>query len=100
MNTEPFQWIIIAGEHHKYETGHELSFEVSDIIVHPLYSEMTFDNDLALMRLSSSSGGFPCDNIHIQPVIFPPSSKLSKHMNYEMCFASFGDVFLNGWLAW
>ena len=57
--------MVIAAEHHQYEDGNEISFEVIDVMMHENYDQSTLDNDIALLKIK---GKFPCDNDHIKPV--------------------------------
>ncbi|XP_068231252.1 transmembrane protease serine 9-like [Palaemon carinicauda] len=79
---------VLIGEHNwgtTTETSVTEKRDVSQIIVHPQYSSKTFDNDMALLKLSSPIS-FPSDN-KIAPVCLPDAGNAYDNV----------DAIITGW---
>lgn len=71
---------IIIGEHDwsiTSETSVTQRLSIAQIIVHPSYSPITYDNDIALIKLSS-------------PITFPSNNKIAP-----ICFPTAGNLYAN-----
>uniref|UniRef100_A0A3Q2GCD3 Peptidase S1 domain-containing protein n=1 Tax=Cyprinodon variegatus TaxID=28743 RepID=A0A3Q2GCD3_CYPVA len=80
--TEPFIWEVFLGRQKLTDgnTKNEVSRKIGKIVVHPRFNSITFDNDIALLRLSSSVKFTD----YIRPV----------------CLAERGSTFSNGTTSW
>ncbi|XP_047459421.1 plasminogen activator, urokinase a [Mugil cephalus] len=54
------------------DTDKEQSFDVEKIIVHPQYSDSNYDNDIALLKIKSKSGGRAVKTNSVRTVCLPP----------------------------
>ncbi|XP_017289992.1 chymotrypsin-like protease CTRL-1 [Kryptolebias marmoratus] len=79
----PLLWTLYFGrETQAGPNVNEVSKSVSDIIVHPNYNNTLFNNDLALMKLTSSV----TFTDYIRPICLASSS--SQFFNSTMCWAT------------
>lgn len=63
-------WLTYSGLQYQYKISDALQRRVAKIIPHPLYSQMTYDYDIALLELSEP---LVFSNT-IQPICLPSSS--------------------------
>ena len=57
----------------------EESLAISEIINHPEYNPSTFENDVAILKVS---GSFTCEPGKIWPACIPNEEVTSMHLNY------------------
>lgn len=66
------QVVVVAGEHQRSVTeGSEQVMEVRDIILHPGYDAVTYENDIAIVKLMENLNF----NEYVQPIGMPPEGK-------------------------
>lgn len=90
--TSPSAWTIYLGRQtQRGSNPNEVLRHVSRVIVHPNYNNTLFNNDIALMKLSSAVSY----NNYIRPICLASSSSLFN--NATTCWASgWGDTTKNG----
>lgn len=83
LTTSPVFWVLYIGrESQSGPNVHEVSSSVSEVIVHPDYNNTLFNNDIALMKLSSPVNFTD----YIRPVCLASNS--SEFHNSTSCWAT------------
>nr|XP_061807655.1 chymotrypsin-like protease CTRL-1 [Nerophis lumbriciformis] len=82
-NTNPDPWRLFFGKQNQSNTSpNEVNREVAQIIIHPDYNSTNFNNDIAVMRLSSPLSF----TNYIRPICL--ASNASQFNNGTLCWAS------------
>ncbi|XP_063149019.1 transmembrane protease serine 12-like [Candoia aspera] len=81
----PNMWKAVVGLHHLYKhQPYTTEYRVKYIIIHSDYDFGTFENDVALFRLT----GFVKYNDYVQPICLPNSSYFQTDKHKNPCYIS------------
>ncbi|KAM6930033.1 chymotrypsin-like elastase family member 2A [Lycodopsis pacificus] len=87
---------VVAGLHVLSAPGHQTQIRsISKVIMHEYYDDRTYDNDVALLILSSPFNFTD----HVQPVCIPHNVTHEFILNFSHCFITgWGSTYYKGWL--
>lgn len=78
------------------DSDREQSFTVEKLIIHQNFSESSFDNDIALMRIINSNGGCAVKTASVRTVCLPPPH-IQLPAGFTCSIAGFGKEALRSW---